>query len=148
MSEANQMDYDDAKYDRVGGGYLRKSEASSTPVFYLTDIQFSGDGVYVDGKFVDVPVGQPFNISAKTNLPNGSLTMIAERVINGSQVMGDSRLKVQVIDGVAKCGGKFNLSGNYLLRQERQNAGLQARQKPFSVEFSAIDIDAYEMVTT
>lgn len=140
------MNYDATAYDTTPYGVLYKSQTTSKQVLHLTDILITGDDVFNLGDTIAIPVGGIFQINATTNLPDGQYILIAERVTDGQTVQGDSRLKAIVSKGVAICRGKFNLSGNYVLRAARQNEGLKARGVGFEVEFTTVDIDAYENV--
>lgn len=140
------MSDETAFYDTTPYGVLYKPQTTSKQVLHLTDIAITGDDVFNLGDTIAIPVGSVFQINARTNLPDGQYILIAERVTDGQTVQGDSRLKAIVSKGVAICRGKFNLSGNYVLRAARQNEGLKARGVGFDVEFTTVDIDAYENV--
>lgn len=129
-----------------GVAYRPRAAAAERALFSLTAITITGDDVFHLGQVVNIPVGGVFQINATTALPDGQYMLIAERMTDGNTVQGDSRLKAVVSNGMATCRGKFNLSGNYVLRAARQNEGLTARGFSFEVEFATIDIDAYENV--
>lgn len=140
------MSYDLNDYDVLKFGEVHKGQVLNKTRFGLSAIVITGDDVFMLGQTVNIPVGGIFEINASTNLPDGQYILIAERVTDGQTVQGDSRLKAEVANGNATCRGKFNLSGNYVLRAARQNEGLKARGFSFEVEFTTVDIDAYENV--
>ena len=74
-----------------------------------------------------------------------NMIVMAERVINGSQVVDDARFIASVGNGSLSITATFDVSGNYIISQKRINEGLQRIGAPWvvSIEGESIEFDVY-----
>jgi len=87
----------------------------------------------------------PESIKSSFTAPT-PFVLMAELVIDGSDTQKDVRFKATLEEGKFKLisASGFKESGNYIIRAERLNEGLERIEAPFRVEFETIEFDVLQ----
>lgn len=117
---------------------------SKHPFLQLTDITVTGENVTLGGGGIWwLPKNSLFTLTANAQLPDAEMMIIVERVIDGSTVVDDLRIKATITGGVITVTGQFAMSGNYIITAERLNQGLEIIGAPFRLSFDKVEFDAH-----
>lgn len=87
--------------------------------------------------------GDILTITGDCALPDGDLIVMAEQVVDATNVVSDSRFKAVFLDGKLSIAARFDKSGNYMITQERINRGLDRIESPVNLSFNKIEFDIY-----
>lgn len=113
-------------------------------VVELTNVNVTGEHVTLgNGGIWWLPKNSEFTLTANAELPDAEMMIIVERVINGSTVVDDLRIKAAITGGVITVNGLFAMSGNYIVTAERLNQGLEIIDAPFRLAFDKVEFDAH-----
>jgi len=97
------------------------------------------NGIYRVGK------GETFKLTANVPLPDTApgdeLVVIIEKLVNGNQVIDDTRALGSVKSGVLTVEKAINVDGNWALIAARQNQGLATIGAPFRFEFDVEKVE-------
>jgi hypothetical protein len=121
-------------------------EITSKPQIALTNIAITEANL--NGAIYWMPINTAFALTANVQLPNSQMMVMIEQVVrdeNGVyQVVNDVRVIANIVDGVVTIKAKFEKSGNYRIKAERLNLGLDEIGAPFNLSFDLIEFDAHE----
>lgn len=122
------------------------------PVIDITNISISN--ATLGGNIWSVDTKAVATLTAKMQIPENQFTAIVEKVVN-DQVTEDLRFRATITALPADPDGNlltmplyFETSGNYVIRPERLNKGLESIGAPFRVNFPLVDIDALVAIPT
>tara|TARA_R100001594_G_scaffold53735_1_gene87289 strand:- start:21821 stop:22213 length:393 start_codon:yes stop_codon:yes gene_type:complete len=90
-----------------------------------------------------IPLGEEVTITADVNLPDGSLMVMVEKVLNGVEPKDDFRTIATILNGVMTLKFAFGESGNFKFRKERLNLGLDNISAEFHLNFKDVEFDVY-----
>ena len=76
-------------------------------------------------------------------LPDGDYMMMAEKVVNGSIVVDDERMKATVLNGSLSMNVSFPNAGNYIISAKRLNEGFDRIGAGIHLSFDDIEFDVY-----
>ena len=82
-------------------------------------------------------------ITANCALPDGSLIVMAEQVVDATSAVSDTRFKAIILDGVVTIQARFSKSGNYMITADRVNRGLDRIGAGVHLSFDDIEFDIY-----
>ena len=82
-------------------------------------------------------------ITADCALPDGSLIVMAEQVVDATSAVSDTRFKATILDGVVTIQARFSKSGNYMITADRVNRGLDRIGAGVHLSFDDIEFDIY-----
>ena len=82
-------------------------------------------------------------ITANCALPDGSLIVMAEQVVDATSAVSDTRFKTDILNGVATIQARFAKSGNYMITADRVNRGLDRIGAGVHLSFDDIEFDIY-----
>lgn len=138
----------EVKYELPDGGSVEtvfiEHSANSVDKVNLTNTAVTSPNAQLIGNIWWLPKDEPFTITANAEgLPDSSLMVMVERVINATQPVDDIRFVANIKDGIVSMQGKFEQSGNYIITAERLNAGLERINAPFRLDFETMEFDAY-----
>ncbi|QLE09579.1 hypothetical protein HYD28_11780 [Pseudoalteromonas shioyasakiensis] len=120
------------------------SENDAKPVIELSSPTITGEGVSLgNGGIWWVKQNTQFTLVASAQLPDSEMMLVVERVINGSTVVDDIRVKASIVNGLITMDAQFEQSGNYQITAQRLNAGLEIIEAPFRLAFDKVEFDAY-----
>ena len=123
---------------------VEEAKPQAPAVVTLTNVNVTGEHVVLgSGDIWWLPKNSPFTLTANAQLPNAQMMIIVERVINGSTVIDDMRVKATIANGVVTINAAFAQSGKYQITAERLNAGLDTIGAGFNLAFDKIEFDAY-----
>lgn len=111
------------------------------PVLPLTNINITN--AVLNGAIYWIAENSPMVITGDVSLPDGSYMVMAERVIDGSQVVDDARFKAIVSNGKMTINAIFKTTGNYLFSADRLNRGLDRIGANVHLGFDDIEFDVY-----
>jgi len=120
-------------------------EITPKPQVSLTNIAITE--ATLNGAIYWIPTKKPFTLTANVALPDSEMMMIIEQVVrqdNGAyNAISDIRVKASIVSGVVTIQAQFDSSGNYRIKAERLNMGLDEIGAPFNLAFDLIEFDAY-----
>ncbi|MCG7545425.1 hypothetical protein MHM93_14685 [Pseudoalteromonas sp. MM17-2] len=130
--------------DHDVSSYLSMLAGKKIPSIDVTNIGVTGTDVELGaGGIWWVKEKTQFNLTANAELQDSSLMVIIEKVVNGREVIGDIRVKATITGGRITIQGRFDESGNYILRASRLNQGLEEIGAPFRLSFATVEFDTY-----
>lgn len=129
---------------QIGDVYDEALALMIVPTVSLDNVNVTGEHVTLgNGGIWWLPKNSAFTLTANAQLPDAEMMIIVERVINGSTVVDDLRIKATITDGVITVNGLFAMSGNYIVTAERLNQGLEIIDAPFRLAFDKVEFDAH-----
>lgn len=135
----------DEQYLRVmpSGGTQQQAyqEAIEKPVVSLTNTLVTGAELV--GDIYWAVEGTILTITGDCALPDGDLIVMAEQVVDATNVVSDSRFKAVFLGGQLSITARFDKSGNYMITQERINRGLDRINSPVNLSFDKLEFDIY-----
>lgn len=116
------------------------------PLVTLDNVQI--EGAELNGSIYWVEKGKVITVTADyTSVIDfgQGLTMMAmiEKVVSVTTTTEDIRTKATLKDNVMTMTFYFETSGNYLLKQDRLNQGLDIVGAPFNLSFTDVEFDVY-----
>lgn len=85
----------------------------------------------------------PMVITGNVALPDGDYMLMAERVVDATQVVDDARFIATVLTGVMTINVTFKSTGNYKFSSARLNRGLDRISAGVHLAFDDIEFDVY-----
>lgn len=117
-------------------------EQTEIPIVNIENLTVSGSQLV--GNIYWNKLGTQITLQADCSLPDGKFMMMIEKVVEATQAVEDLRTPLTVENGKASAAFTFSESGNYVLKEERLNKGLDIIQAPFRVSLdSDIEFDVY-----
>jgi hypothetical protein len=121
--------------------YSEYQQSLVKPVLSLTNIAITS--AQLVGSIYWVSENTLMAITGEVALPNGEYMVMAERVIDATQVVDDARFKATVLNGVMTINATFKITGNYKFSAERLNRGLDRIGAGVHLAFDDIEFDVY-----
>ncbi|WP_372831004.1 hypothetical protein [Pontibacterium sp.] len=126
----------------VYAGYSGELELEpANVVFPVTSVAINN--AQLVGQIWWVQKAEPITLTASCSIPNGSMIVMVERIINASEVVDDIRFKADIAGGVLTISGVFDQSGNYQITEDRINAGLDRIGAGFNISMDRIEFDVF-----
>jgi len=116
--------------------------ASPKPVLPMTNLVVSSEAI-LTGNIYWLTKDVAATVTADLALPDGEYMIIAERVVDATQVIDDTRFVATVAEGVLTMTVKFEVTGNYLFSATRMNKGLDRIGSPVHLSFDDVEFDVY-----
>jgi len=116
--------------------------ASPKPVVPMTNLVVSSEAT-LTGNIYWLTKDITATVTADLLLPDGEYMIIAERVVDATQVIDDTRFVATVADGVLTMVVKFEVTGNYLFSATRMNKGLDRIGSPVHLSFDDVEFDIH-----
>jgi hypothetical protein len=113
------------------------------PKKVVSNINISSDNSLLVGDIWWVPKGEVITITADVDLPDTSLMVMVEKVLNATEPKDDFRTIASISDGVITMSFAFEDSGNFKFRQNRLNKGLDNIGAAFHLSFKDVEFDVY-----
>lgn len=149
----------DKKWVVKPGDYSVRSSTSS--LIHISEIVVSGEDKHgaptcrKAGNIWWIKKNTRLHISAVPNIPEllraefaepKAFVVMAEMVLGGSKVQGDVRFEAWLKQGEFKLQSTsgFTESGNYVIRSERLNQGLERIHANFRVEFNTLEFNVIQ----
>lgn len=118
------------------------------PKVALTDVVVIAAGAVKQGEIWWIPKSTVFTLTANVALPNSKMMVMIEQVVRDEsgvyQTVNDMRVIADIANQIVTIKGQFEKSGNYRIKAERLNMGLDEINAPFNLTFDLIEFDAYE----
>ena len=130
----------------VGGGWEQK--AYSLPVVENPVVDITGvtiTGATLNGNIYWAPKGGNISLQASGALPDGQLMLVIEKSVSaGSRVVDDTRIIVDIANGVLTASFSLPATGNWFVTAARVNQGLDYIGVPLALSFDTIEFDIHE----
>lgn len=116
-------------------------EVEPAPVIPLSNLEVANAAKV--GDIYWVQEGVSMTITGDCDLPDGSLIVMAEQVVDATNAISDTRFKADIANGVVTLTAKFDKSGNYMITASRVNRGLDRIGAGVNLSFDDIEFDVY-----
>lgn len=125
-------------------GYVLSANKSTIPVVTLENITVTSETINKQGEIYWIKAGESFTFTAEMQLPDSSLVLMIEKVVQQTTVVNDHRVEVTIKNGVGTFTAALPESGNWIITPERVNSGLEQIGAPFRVAFERVEFDAIQ----
>lgn len=115
---------------------------NNKPKYLLKNLEVQG--AQKQGDIFWATKGSVVTITGECDLPDDDIIVMVEQVVDMSTVVNDVRGIATIRDGVLSLSIVFDRTGNWLLRPERLNRGLDRIGKPFNFIFNTLEFDSHE----
>jgi len=112
-----------------------------TPVVPLTNVVITN--AVLHSSIYWVAENTAMVITGNVALPDGDYMLMAERVVDATQVVDDARFIATVLAGVMTINVTFKSTGNYKFSAARLNRGLDRIGAGVHLSFADIEFDVY-----
>ncbi len=125
------------------GGWQQQVYTTSKilPVLPLTNIAITN--AVLHGSIYWIAENTAMVITGNVALPDGAYMLMAERVIDATQVVDDARFIATVLAGKMTINITFKSTGNYKFSAARLNRGLDRISAGVHLSFNDIEFDVY-----
>jgi hypothetical protein len=125
-------------------GYVMEQATSTITTVSLENITVTSETINKQGEIYWIKAGESFTFTAEMPLPDSSLVLMIEKVVQQTNVVNDHRVEVIIKNGVGTFTAALPESGNWIITQERVNSGLEQIGAPFRVAFKKVEFDAIQ----
>jgi len=115
---------------------------SPKPIVPMTNLVVSSEAT-LTGSIYWLTKDVVATVTADLALPDGEYMIIAERVVDATQVIDDTRFVATVLNGELTMTVSFETTGNYVFSADRMNKGLDRIGAPMHLGFDTIEFDIH-----